>query len=171
MRDHAVEIIKCDNANVQQLYNIANGMRSEKEIGYFEKSMDLQSKGERDVLMMLDKGREVGYCMLSWQPKYGFYRKLGIPEIQDLNILPRFRRQGLGRRLIEHCEELARRKKYEYMGIGVGLDASYGAAQRLYVKMGYIPDGNGVTYDRVNVVFGEMRPVDNDLSLMMVKSL
>ena len=57
------------------------------------------------------------------------------------------------------------------MGISVALGASYGPAQRLYATLGYMPDGNGVTYDRMAVGFGEMRPVDDDLCLMMVKDL
>lgn len=30
--------------------------------------------------------------------------------------------------------------------LGVGLHSGYGAAQRMYVKRGYIPDGTGVWY-------------------------
>ena len=57
------------------------------------------------------------------------------------------------------------------MGIGVGLYTSYGAAQRLYCKMGYVPDGNGVTYDRKLLAAGEFRPLDDQLCLMMIKDL
>jgi hypothetical protein len=32
------------------------------------------------------------------------------------------------------------------VGLGVELCADYGPAQMLYIKKGYIPDGNGVTY-------------------------
>jgi hypothetical protein len=31
--------------------------------------------------------------------------------------------------------------------LGVGMHSGYGAAQRLYVKRGYVPDGSGVWYD------------------------
>ena len=49
--------------------------------------------------------------------------------------------------------------------------SGFGAAQRLYCKLGYIPDGNGVTYDREAVRAGDMRAVDDLLCLMMVKAL
>jgi hypothetical protein len=51
----------------------------------------------------------------------------------------------------------------------VGLSADYGAAQRLYHKLGYEPDGNGVTYDRAPVTPGQKYPLDDDLALMLVK--
>lgn len=31
--------------------------------------------------------------------------------------------------------------------LGVGLHYGYGAAQRMYVKRGYIPDGSGVWFN------------------------
>jgi GNAT superfamily N-acetyltransferase len=142
-----------------------------KDVDYFERSFDYQDEGEREVLIAMLDGAPVGYCFLSWQPKYGFFKKLGLPEIQDLNVMPDFRRRGIARALIAHCENLARGRGLEHMGIGVGLDASYGPAQVLYVSLGYIPDGNGLTYDRKQVAAGEFRPVDGNLCLMMVKSL
>ena len=57
------------------------------------------------------------------------------------------------------------------MGLAVGLHRSYGAAQRLYARLGYMPDGYGVTYDREAVVPGDFRAVDDELCLMMVKTL
>ncbi|MBX2834277.1 MAG: GNAT family N-acetyltransferase [Micavibrio sp.] len=146
-------------------------MHNPKDEEHFKQALALQDQGERQVFIISVDGAAAGYTMLSWSPKYPLYRSLGIPEIQDLNIVPDYRRRGLAGGLIAHCEGLVRGRGFEHIGIGVGLDASYGAAQRLYVQMGYVPDGNGVTYDRVNVRFGEMRPIDDDLSLMMVKGL
>jgi hypothetical protein len=63
------------------------------------------------------------------------------------------RESGLivGNRSIQHVKhlfskgaEVARRSGV--VGIGVGLHPSYNAAQRLYVKRGYIPDARGITY-------------------------
>lgn len=153
------------------LWDIAMKMGSAKRQGYFDQSLEYQEGGTRLVLIASAEGQDAGYCMLAWQPKYAFFKKLGIPEIQDLNVLPDFRRRGIGRFMIEYCEALAREKGHEHIGIGVGMDASYGAAQRLYVKMGYVPDGNGLTYDRKTIVHGEFRPVDDEMSLMMVKDL
>ena len=81
------------------------------------------------------------------------------------------RRQGVGRSIIVFCEKLTAAKGHEQIGIGVGLDASFGAAQRLYVAMGYVPDGTGISYDRKQVTAGEFRPIDENLCLMMSKTI
>jgi len=154
--------------DLPDLRAIADGMKSPKDVDYFETLLDFPT---RDILVITCDDQSAGYCLLNWEPKYGLYKKLNIPEIQDLNILPQFRQQGLATALINHCEKLALAKGLTQMGISFALDASYGAAQRLYVKLGYVPDGNGVTYDRSFVRAGDFHPVDDDLCLMMVKDL
>ena len=168
---NAIVIHRATQENLPELRAIADGMKSAKIVDYFEIGLERQALGKGYTLILRYEDQPAGYCLLNWEPKYGFYRKLGIPEIQDLNILPNFRRKGLATTLITHCEKLALDKGVTQMGISFGLDASYGAAQRLYVKLGYVPDGNGVTYDRAAVNAGDFRPVDDDLCLMMVKDL
>ncbi len=166
-----VTLRKAARDDLPVLWDIALGMGAAKNDDYFARSMEQQEQGLRLILIARFEGRDIGYCILSWQPKYAFYRRLEIPEIQDLNVLPEYRRRGIASRMIAHCESLAQEKGCEYIGIGVGLDGSYGAAQRLYVKLGYVPDGNGVTYDRQVISKGELRPVDDDMSLMLIKNL
>ena len=49
--------------------------------------------------------------------------------------------------------------------IGVGMYPGYGAAQRLYVKRGYVPDGSGLWYrDRP---LAPMAPCANDDDLVL----
>jgi GNAT superfamily N-acetyltransferase len=157
--------------DITRLRALAQEMKLSKESDYFELQMEYVQAGERLIYIAVAEGRDAGYCVLNWQPKYTLFKKLSLPEIQDINVLSAFRRRGIGRSLIEHCEETARAKGCTQMGIGVGLNPGFGAAQRLYVKMGYIPDGNGVNYDRQPVGNGEMRPLDDYLCLMMVKEL
>ena len=57
------------------------------------------------------------------------------------------------------------------VGIGVGLYRDYGAAQRMYIKRGYIPDGRGVYYDTEQVQPGQRVPVDDSLALFFTKEL
>lgn len=157
--------------DIPTLWSLAAAMGAAKNDGYFDHAMEAQEAGTRRVFLVAVEGMDVGYCMLAWAPKYAFFRKMEIPEIQDLNVIPAYRRRGLGQAMIVYCEGLARDAGCEYMGIGVGMDASYGAAQRLYVRLGYAPDGNGLTYDRKVIAKGEFRPVDDDMSLMMIKDL
>lgn len=141
------------------------------EPGYYERCFEEQAAGKRDILIALREGNITGYVFLNWNPRYQPFRRLNIPEIQDLYVASDARRQGIGEALVAVCEQRAREKGCTHMGIAVGLHAGFGAAQRIYVRLGYVPDGGGVTYDRDAVRVGEMRPVDDDLTLMMVKDL
>lgn len=165
------KIKTADKSNLADLYDIAHQMNATKIQGYFEKTIELIEAGEREVYLMCVDNKIVGYTMFSFKPKYGFYRIHNIPEIQDLNIIPSYRQYGLGRALIKHCEARAVELGYQRIGIGVGLTPSYGPAQRLYAKMGYIPDGFGVTYDRKTLSAGALHPFDDDVSLMLEKPL
>ncbi len=114
-------------------------------------------------------GRNVGFGVLNFEPKYQLYQRLEIPEIQELNVIPEARQQGVATALIEAFENIARDQGAQSMGISVGLTKDYGPAQRLYCKLGYMPDGYGVTYDREAVTVGGSYPMDDDVALMLVK--
>ncbi len=166
-----LSIRQIDDGDIEALWALIEQLGYAKDVDYFEHSLARQKEGKRLVLIAALDGRDAGYCILNWEPKYAAFKKLGIPEVQDINVLHDLRRQGIGSALIRHCENLARDKGYEQIGIGVGVDGSYGAAQKLYIKLGYVPDGNGVSYDRKQLSYGEFRPIDDNLCLMMVKSL
>ncbi len=157
--------------DMQELRMLFEGVGFYKQQYYYEQCLEEQVEGKRLIFGAYVEGVLVGYCMLNWKPKYHIFRKFGIPEIQDLNVIPIARRKGVARTLMAHCEDLARKKKKEQMGIAVGLLSDYGPAQRLYAKLGYLPDGCGVTYDRQPVSHGEFRSIDDDLCLMMIKDL
>jgi GNAT superfamily N-acetyltransferase len=89
---------------------------------------------------------------------------------QDLNILRQFRRQGIASHLLDRAEaEVARHSGV--VGIGVGLHRGYNAAQRLYVRRGYIPDGRGVTYRDRYIDEGSHVLLDDNLVLHFTKQL
>lgn len=138
---------------------------------YYERCAERHANSDLDITIAAAEGLVVGYALLNWQPKYAYFKKCDIPEIQDLKVISAHRRQGIGKAMIEFCEVRASKKGYLEMGIGVGLDSSFGAAQRLYARLGYIPDGSGVSYDRKQVAVGEFRPLDENLCLMMSKLL
>jgi GNAT superfamily N-acetyltransferase len=145
----------------------AMGGADENAEAYFKRCL-----AERKVFIAgNEEGAPIGYAQLNFNPVYAGFRRLHTPEIQDLNVIPDARRQGVGRALILHCEEAARASGATEAGISVGLDPGYGAAQRLYVQMGYIPDGAGAACDDVSVRKGDIRAIDDTLTLKMRKQL
>ena len=130
-----------------------------------------QSQGLRDVLLA-DAGEAiVAYGSLAWVSQNPSFRNAGIPEIQDLVVAEACRNARLGTRMIRALEELARAAGHSRVGIGVGLYRDYGAAQRLYSRLGYILDGTGVSYKNAGVEPGSLVNVDDDLVIWMVRDL
>ena len=79
-----------------------------------------QSSGERDCWVAEVGGVFAGYVTLVWRPNYPPLLAARLPEIQDLNVLERFRRQGVGATLVDAAEAEAATRVDE-VGIGVGL--------------------------------------------------
>lgn len=171
MEKQDLSFFQLEAGDMPRLLAVIKMLGYQKELEYLEQCFERQNQGDMTIVLVVFEGVDVGYCMMNWAPKYSFFKVHELPEIQDLNILQAYRQRGIGRAVIKYCEGLARDKGCQEMGIGVGLDASYGAAQRLYIKMGYVPDGQGISYDRKQIAHGEFRPVDDQLCLMMTKKL
>ena len=107
------------------------------------KRLDDQSSGKSIALVADYSGEPVGYINLYPDSVWGALGKKGYPEIMDFGVLEKNRNQGIGTALMNAAEELAAGYA-DIVYLGVGLHSGYGAAQRLYVKRGYIPDGSGV---------------------------
>lgn len=145
-------------------------IRWNKPEAQYRKYLAEQHCGDRTCSVANVHGQFAGYMTVNWRPPYPGFIEQNIPEIQDLNVLPQFRRQGIASRLLDHAEsEIARQSAI--VGIGVGLHPGYNAAQRLYVMRGYIPDGRGVTYQNRYVSEGEQVMLDDDLVLHFTKRL
>ncbi len=141
-----------------------------KDPAYFRRCVD-ESPAARAVMMARVDQKAVGICVVNFASSYPLFKRLNIPEIQDLNVAAGARHQGVGSALLYAAEELARARGHTDIGIGVGIAASYGAAQRLYARRGYIPDGAGASQDDQTVRLGELRTVDDRLCLYLVKEL
>jgi len=160
--------------NIAVISDAFNQIGFNKPPSLFEEYLKEQEAGERLVWVAYFKGEFAGYITLKWQSLYPSFKAQNIPEISDLNVLPAYRKMGIGSLLLDTAEKAAATKS-EVVGIGVGLyageDGGYGAAQRLYVKRGYIPDGKGVTYNYAPTVPGNSYPLDDDLVLWFTKRL
>jgi ribosomal protein S18 acetylase RimI-like enzyme len=115
-----------------------------KDRAQYEGYLLEQGAGVRDVLVARSENTFVGYVTVKWWSDYPPFRNSNIPEVQDLNVLPQHRRKRIGTRLTDEAERLISPRS-PIVGIGVGLHSDYGAAQRLYVLRGYVPDARGIT--------------------------
>ncbi len=142
----------------------------DRGVEHFEQLLALQEAEARVTFVGLAAGQIAGFASLVWKSDYPPFRTAGIPEIQDLNVLPDQRRRGIATRLLDEAEaRIAERSPIA--GISFGLTADYGAAQRLYVLRGYVPDGRGITASHTPVEPGSEVKADDDLVFWMTKRL
>ncbi len=125
---------------------------------------------KRNVLVAEYNGSPVGYITLVYNAQVGPFAKKQIPEIKDFNVLPPYRKLGIGGLLMD-CIEAVAKDKSSYVTLGVGMNKDYGSAQRMYVKRGYIPDGSGLWYGNKNLMPYENCQNDDDLNLYFIKQL
>ena len=144
------------------------GWESNKPLSQYKRYLAEQETGDRTVFVSFDGEGFAGYLTIVWGPEYQPFLEQRIPEITDFNVLPRSRRKGIGSALMDHAEA-AIASRSPIAGIGVGMTADYGPAQRLYVLRGYIPDGNGLAYRGQVAQYGTQVTVDDDLALYFTK--
>ncbi len=142
----------------------------DKPASQYERYLAQQESGDRVVLVAFVDDHFAGYVTIVWQSHYPPFHAAEIPEIVDFNVLPQFRRRKIGTLLMDEAERRIAERS-QIIGIGVGLYPDYGAAQRMYVLRGYIPDGRGVYYDTQQVRPGQAVPVDDSLALYFTKEL
>ncbi|MDX6294781.1 MAG: hypothetical protein QOH50_3856 [Kribbellaceae bacterium] len=164
--EYAIRKLQDDDPKVISAALTALGW--DKPVRQYEKYLAEQRDGVRDVLVATVDEEYAGYVTVRWESPYEPFD--GIPEIQDFNVLPKFRRRGIGTGLMDSAEALVAERS-DVVAIGVGLYADYGTAQRMYVRRGYIPDGRGLLYNLKEVPPGEMVRNDDDAILMFSKSL
>ena len=171
---HKIVIRKFSDSDIQTIVDSFQQANWPKPASTFEVYLQEQLNNDRLLWVAHVDNKFAGYVTLKWQSQYGPFVVANIPEIMDLNVLPSFRGLGVGSKLLEYAEKEAATKS-NIVGLGVGLyagpDGGYGAAQKLYAKSGYLPDGKGVTYKYKSVVPGSGCQVDDDLVLWFTKKL
>ena len=147
----------------------AQGWHPEVE-GYLARLRD-QAEGKCVALTAVFEGRPAGYVYVYLRAEEGPFREKDWPIIVDFNVLRKYQRRGIGSRLMDAAERIAAGYA-DTVCLGVGLCGSYGAAQRMYARRGYIPDGSGVWYQgRPCVQYETVCTVDDDLVLFLSKKL
>lgn len=128
------------------------------------------AEGQLDVLVAAVDSQPAGYLLIEPRSSYPPFAAAHIPEIADFNVLHGYRRHGVGTALMDEAERRVARFA-DVVGLGVGLYADYGTAQRMYVRRGYLPDGAGVVLHGVPVEPGAEITLDDDPVLMFTKQL
>jgi ribosomal protein S18 acetylase RimI-like enzyme len=134
----------------------------------FRRYLAEQEGGQRLAFVAEWQGKFAGYVTLMWISDYSPFAERHVPEICDLNVLPAFRRQGIGNALLDRAESAASTRS-SVVGLGVGLYSDYGAAQRIYVRRGYLPDGRGIMYNNQPVEPGATIRIDDEAALMFTR--
>ena len=142
--DYKITIRLLKPEDIQRIVSLFHSIGSHgKTLSLYERYLAEQDKGERVVLVAYSGRDLVGYVTIIWHPDYPPFAEKNIPEISDLSVLPAFRRRGIGSILMDEAEKRIFERS-DVAGIGFGISADYGAAQRIFVKRGYIPDGQGL---------------------------
>ena len=170
MKEVKVLIRSLEQRDIQKIAEAFQELGWDKPASQYERYLKEQALKFRDVYVAFIDEDFAGYLTICWTSSYGPFREEDIPEIVDFNVLPKYRRQGIGMQLMDKAEiEIA--KVSPIAGIGVGMDPDYGPAQRLYVKRGYVPDGRGLYYRGHYPTYGEKITMNDELALYLTKKL
>lgn len=142
----------------------------QKPESQYRQYLNDQQNGLRDVLVAELQREFAAYLTIQWQSGYWPFQLANIPEIVDLNVLKKFQRQGVATALLDEAERRVK-KVSDTIGIGFGLTSDYGAAQILYVRRGYVPDGRGLVKDSIPLKLGATVVVNHDLVIFLTKAL
>lgn len=157
-------------ADIEVIADAFTAIGWHKPASQYQQYLAEQEIGERVVLVATMDHVFAGYVTIVWESSHPPFRAAGIPEVVDFNVLPHYRRRHIGTSLMDEAEaRIAERSAVA--GIGVGLYPDYGAAQRMYVLRGYLPDASGIWYDVHQVQPGEVVCVDDSLALFFTKQL
>ena len=141
-----------------------------KPLGQYLRYWQESLQGLRLVLLAEYAGEFAGYLTVVWESDYPPFRQAGIPEIVEFNVLLKFRRRKIGTALMEAAEQRIALCS-PVAGIGVCLHSDYGAAQVLYARRGYVPDGRGVHYHGHYPQYGEQVQIADALVLHLTRQL
>ena len=113
-----------DPPSIAAAFKIMGWNKSEAQ---YRRYLHEQVAGTPTCFVAIVEGQFAGYVTVHWQPNYAGFADLNIPEIQDLNVLTKYRRKGIATRLLDRAEgEAARRSGV----VGIGVGAASGVQRR-----------------------------------------
>lgn len=169
--NHNFEMLPLQVKDIPEIVSSFKSIGWNKPGSLYESYLNEQDQNQRTVLVAKINGQFCGYVTIKWKSDYQYFIDSNISEISDLNVLPNYRKKGIGTALIKKCEEMARDHGHFKVGLGVGMTRDYGSAQRLYFYLGYVPDGNGLYHNYKAVNHFDTITVDDDLILYFTKNI
>lgn len=112
---------------------------------------EAQERGEVDYLVAWRGNVPVGHLLLVWGGHASEPAEIllqSCPSLSDIAVAPDFQSRGIGSRLMEVAEDLARGRGFPRVGLGVALDNR--CARRLYERRGYVD--RGLEYSTIRYV-------------------
>lgn len=113
-----------------------------------------------------------GVAVLNWEGPVGSEAAQtfrGVPEITHMQVAAAARGQGVGTRLVETAEAMAKAAGLDRVAIGVSVDNV--AARRLYERLGYAPTGIIEVSSYVYVDAAGVRHPITETNTLLIKSL
>lgn len=144
-KDEEIVIRDLRQDDAQILTEEENAQGWQTDIEKFETRLTHQKDGKAISMVAEFKGNVAGYINVYPNSEWGAFASQGYPELIDFGVLMKYRKNGIGSKLMDVAEQIAA-KYADIVYLGVGMHYGYGSAQRMYVKRGYIPHGSGVWY-------------------------
>uniref|UniRef100_UPI0040573EEB GNAT family N-acetyltransferase n=1 Tax=Acetatifactor sp. TaxID=1872090 RepID=UPI0040573EEB len=145
-KDGEIVIRNLQESDVQIIVNEEKAQGWNATAEKYEMRLQDQSEGKAIALVAEYQGNVAGYINVYRSSGIGPFVQKNYPEIVDFGVLVKYRKHGIGSKLMDVAEQIASEYS-DIVCLGVGMHYGYGSAQRMYVKRGYIPDGSGVWYN------------------------
>jgi len=124
VNQHSIVIKALELSDIPVLVDAFQKANWQKPESLFEAYHQEQQQSERVIWVAYIQDQIAGYVTLKWTSHYESFANQGISEIMDLNVLPSFRKLGIGSALLTVAEEKAF-SQHGQVGIGVGLYGVY----------------------------------------------
>ncbi|MDH8679935.1 GNAT family N-acetyltransferase [Fusibacter bizertensis] len=169
--DEKITIRAMKDEDAQSIYNTLLEQNWHPNIEVYKKYYKDQELKVKYVFVAEYEGNIAGYTTLLSKATKGPFVQSEFPEIVDLCVFEKYQNKGIANKILDIVENIASDISNN-VTLSVGLHSGYGAAQRIYVKRGYIPDGSGVWYnDRQLEQYSEKCSNDDSLVLYFSKQL
>jgi len=136
-----MEIREAQEKDIPQIMQIKNWGTKKDYLTRISKTME----GKAEYLVIEENGEILGHIFLKF---YGSKTAPDYPDIEDAFIKEELRGQGIGTKLIEEVEKIAKEKGFHKIGLGVNPTLNP-KAKSLYERLGYKDTGNPPYLDAV----------------------